>query len=172
MVNLGENHNVLSALETDASSIDPSHKPFHIHHKGCMSFQWKITKKGCTAKNGNKIMLCMCCYCCVKDMHKPLGDPCKYCTKRTSARFNPKYHHHKLEWVQIETYKKRVKEMWEALQTELGSVDIMTCVFSCHDPSRANDRTIDPSSVNVVPTSLQESVELMMSHQGDYLMQR
>jgi hypothetical protein len=71
-------------------------------------------------------------------MHKPLEDPCKYCTKCTRAHFNPKCHHHKLDLVHIEQYKKHLKVICEALQTELGSVEMTACVFIHHDPSRAS----------------------------------
>jgi hypothetical protein len=62
MVHLGKNYNVLNGLVIDALPIDPYYKPFDIHHKGKMSLQWKITKKGCAAKKGNE-MFCMCCRC-------------------------------------------------------------------------------------------------------------
>jgi hypothetical protein len=122
-------------------------------------------------KKGNE-MFCMCCRCRGKNMHKPLEDPFKYCTKLTSDHFNPKCHHHKLDWVQIEQYKKQqVKEICEALQTELGSVVTTDCVFVHHDPTRADSGTTDRSSVNFIPTSLQEeSFDLMLSLQYDLML--
>jgi hypothetical protein len=46
MVRLGENYNVRNALAINASPIDPLYKLFDIHHKGDISLQCKITKKG------------------------------------------------------------------------------------------------------------------------------
>jgi hypothetical protein len=70
MVHLGKNYNVLNGLAIDASPIYPSDKPFDIRHKGDMSLQWKVTKKGCKTKKGNN-MFCMCCCCRGKDMYNP-----------------------------------------------------------------------------------------------------
>jgi hypothetical protein len=50
MVHLGENYNVLNGLTIDASPIDPSYKPFDIHHKGDVSLQWKIKRRDARKK--------------------------------------------------------------------------------------------------------------------------
>jgi hypothetical protein len=51
---LGENYNILTKLGADASVVNVAYKPFDVTHKGDMSLQWKITKKGCATKKGNE----------------------------------------------------------------------------------------------------------------------
>jgi hypothetical protein len=53
---------------------------------------------------------------------------------------------------------------------ELGSLEMTACIFIHHDPSRANNRTTYPSLVNLVPTSLQESFDLMVRLQHDLML--
>jgi hypothetical protein len=71
MEHLGENYNILTKLGADASVVNVAYQPFDVTHKGDMSLQWKITKKGCATKKGNE-KFCMCCTCKGKDMHKPM----------------------------------------------------------------------------------------------------
>jgi hypothetical protein len=97
MEHLGENYNILTNLGADASVVNVAYRPFDVTHKGDMSLQWKITKKGCATKKGND-KFCMCCTCKAKDMHKAIEIICGYCDECVSPRFKPMCHHHKLNW--------------------------------------------------------------------------
>jgi hypothetical protein len=55
------------------------------------------------------------------------------------------------------------------LQTEIGSFDKTACHGKHHDPTRADDGTSDPMSINFVPTSLVESFEVMHHIQDDLI---
>jgi hypothetical protein len=57
MEHLGENYNILTKLGADASVVNIAYKPFDVTHKGDMSLQWKITKKGCAIKKGNSMWI-------------------------------------------------------------------------------------------------------------------
>jgi hypothetical protein len=46
-----------------------------------------------------------------------------YCDDRFSPRFKPMYHHHKLNWEEIEKYKVQSNDICERLHTEIGSFD-------------------------------------------------
>jgi hypothetical protein len=104
MQHLGENYNIVTKLRADASVVNVAYTPFDVTHKGDMSLQWKITKKGCATKKGNE-KFCMCCTCKGKYMHKPMEILCGYCDEHVSPRFKPMCHHHKLNWEEIEKYK-------------------------------------------------------------------
>jgi hypothetical protein len=58
LVHMGEVLDTLTILQTDATAIHPSYKPFDVNHKGDMSLQWKIKKKGCDTK---KVTTCLAC---------------------------------------------------------------------------------------------------------------
>jgi hypothetical protein len=168
MENLGENYKILTKLGADASVVNVAYKPFDVTHKGDMSLQWKITKKGCATKKGNE-KFCMCCTCKGKDMHKPMEILCGYCDEHVPPRFKLMCHHHKLNWEEIEKYKLQSKDNCKRLQTEIGSFDKTTCHYKHHDPTRADDRTSDPMSINFVPTILTESFEAMNHIQYDLI---
>jgi hypothetical protein len=70
LVHMGVVYDKLIVLQSGATSINALFKHFDVNHKGDMSLQSKITKKGYTAKKGNE-MLCMCCCCLGKDMATP-----------------------------------------------------------------------------------------------------
>jgi hypothetical protein len=53
MEHLGGNYNILTKLGADASVANVAYTPFDVTHKGDMSLQLKITKKGCATKKGN-----------------------------------------------------------------------------------------------------------------------
>jgi hypothetical protein len=168
MEHLGENYNILTKLGADASVVNVAYKPFYVTHKGDMSLQWKITKKGCATKKGND-KFCMCCTCKGKDMHKPMEILCGYCDGRVSLRFKPMCHHHKVNWEEIEKYKLQSKYICERLQTEIGSFDKTECHYTHHDPTRADDGMSGPLSINFVPTSLAEGFEVMNHIQDDLI---
>jgi hypothetical protein len=116
MEHFGENYNILTNLGADASVVNVAYKLVDITHKGDMSLQWKIMKKGCSTKKDNE-KFCMCWTCKGKDINIPMEIICGYCDERVSPRFKPMCHHHKLNWEEIETYKLQSKYICERLQT-------------------------------------------------------
>jgi hypothetical protein len=88
MEHLGENYNILTQLGADALAVNVAYKPFEVTHKGDMSLQWKITKKGCATKKVNE-KCCMCCTCKGKDMHKLMEIICAYYDEGVSPCFKP-----------------------------------------------------------------------------------
>jgi hypothetical protein len=69
----------------------------------------------------------------------------------------------------FEKYKLQSKDICERLQTEVGSFDETACHYKHHDPTRADDGTSGPMSINFVPTSLTEIFEVMNHIQDDLI---
>jgi hypothetical protein len=102
-------------------------------------------------------------------MHKPMEILCGYCDERISPRFKHMYHHHKLNWDEIEKYKLQSKYICERFQTEIGSFNETVCHYKRHDPTRADNGMSDPMSINCVPTSPTDIFEAMNHIQDDLI---
>jgi hypothetical protein len=168
MEHLVDTYNILTRLGFDASPVNISYRPFDVNHKGDMSLQWKITKKGCATKKVND-KFCMCCSCKGKYIHTPMDILCGYCDECVSPCFKPMCHNHKLNWEDIEKYKLQSKYICERLQIEIGSFGETACHYKRHDPTRADDGTSCPMPIHFVPTSLTESLEVMNHIQDDLI---
>jgi hypothetical protein len=108
LVHMGVVHAKLTVLQSDATSIKPLFKPLDVNHKGDMSLQWKIMKKGCAAKKGNA-MFCMCCRCLGNDLATP-QTLCETCILRPGNPPTPyltesRCHHHDFDINELQKYQ-------------------------------------------------------------------
>jgi hypothetical protein len=169
---MGEVYDKLTVLQTDASAIHPLYKPLDVNHKGDMSLQWKITKKGCATKKGNN-MFCMCCHCLGKHMATPQTprETCVLCPGNPPSPpvSESHCHHHAFDADELQKYKERANEIVALLETDLGDFNPDDHHFARHEPARADDGLTDLHSFNFEPHTVAECMEVCNKIEDDLM---
>jgi hypothetical protein len=171
---MGVTYNKSTVFETDATAINLVLMPLEVNHKCDMSLQWKIVKRGCTARKGNDFFG-MCCNCLGKHMTTP-QENCDTCEVRNDPAPSPyvidsSCFHHLFDIDCIEMYKEKAKEIVELLQSDLGEFEDAESHFDRHEPAQAGDGVPDPYTISFESRTVAESMALSDNIKDD-LMER
>jgi hypothetical protein len=147
----------LESYEQDATSINQSYKAIKVHHKGDMSAQWNLTKKGGACKNAIHFRLC----CALKSemVHVPADPPCDYCVERLpSAPDTACYSHDFVDIQLLNSYHLNTHQIVASLTKELRPPERNGCHLYLSENSIAADCTKDLNCVDFEPETLEESM--------------
>jgi hypothetical protein len=152
-------HKELKSYKQNATPINQSYKALKVHHKGDISAQWKLTKKGGSCKNA--IHFCLCGDLKIEMVYLPAGPSHDDCAERLSSALDTAFYHHAfVEGELLKSYHQKAQQMVASLTKELTTPEKNRCHLYLSEKMISADCTKDLNYVDFEPEKLEQSMAL------------